>query len=89
MKSYASVDHIEGIYACCEVELISIEKSLTVSFLDKEVEMMDVDISLYAEIIEEGDILVVEHDMKNIVCIYAKDDEEKVRRQKALIEIIE
>ena len=89
MKSYASVDRIEGKYVCCEVELIPIEKSLTLPFFEKETEMMDFDIALCRKIAREGDIWIVEHNMKEIIKVLGKDNQEKKRRVKALEEILE
>lgn len=83
MKSYASVDRIEGKFAVCEVELIPVEQSRPEDFATKETEMLDI---LLQEIpkslgeIDEGDILVVEHDGQTITTVYFKDEEEKKRR---------
>lgn len=42
MKSYATIDRIEGNFAVCEVELIPIEESKPEDFATKDCEMMDV-----------------------------------------------
>lgn len=89
MKSYASVDRIEGRFVCCEVELIPIEESLTVPFFDKETQMMDFDIALCKKVAKEGDIWIVEHNEKEIIKVLGKDKDEKKRRVKALEEIME
>ena len=88
MKSYASVGEIEDRLAVCEVELIPIEDSRSEDFASKETDIMDIDIELIVQVtsqINEGDILVVEHDGQNVSHVYYKDDEEKARR----IEIIQ
>ena len=83
MKSYASVDRIEGKYTVLELELLDAQESKKVLFRDKETEMVDY---LTDAIIQnvgevnEGDILLVEHENGEISSIYQKDDEEKQRR---------
>ena len=87
MKSYASIDSIEGKYAVCEVELLPVEESKPEDFAIKDCEMMDVslqDILVFVGEAKEGDILVVEHDGENVTLIYSKDDEEKARRHEIL-----
>lgn len=42
MKSYASIDRIEGDFAVCEVELIPVGESNPEDFATKPCEMMDV-----------------------------------------------
>ena len=87
MKSYASVDRIEGKYAVCEVELLTVEESKPEDFATKDCEMMDVslqDITVDIEEVKGGDILVVEHDGKNVTCVYCKDEAEKARRLEVL-----
>ena len=73
MKSYASIDRIEGQFAVCEVELIPIEESKPEDFVIKECEMMDVSlrkIPFFIRKVKEGDILVVEHDGQNVTYVY-------------------
>ena len=87
MKSYASIDRIEGQFAVCEVELIPIEESKPEDFVIKECEMMDVSlrkIPFFIRKVKEGDILVVEHDGQNVTYVYCKDKEEKARRLEVL-----
>ena len=83
MKSYASIDRIEGKYTVLELELLDIYESKKVSFRDKETKMVDyltdVIITNVGDV-EEGDILLVEHENGEISSIYQKDDEEKHRR---------
>lgn len=91
MKSYASIDRIEGKYAVCEVELLPVEESKPEDFATKDCEMMDIllpDISSHFGDVKEGDILIVEHDNKNVTSIYCKDEEEKTRRLEILNKII-
>lgn len=83
MKSYASIDRIEGKFAVCEVELIAVEQSRPEDFATKETEMLDILLQEIPESlgeIDEEDILVVEHDGKTISTVYSKDEEEKKRR---------
>lgn len=86
MKVYASVGEIEGEWAVCEVELVDIQTSKTLSFLDKDTEMCDVSLESIQEIgiVREGDILIVEYEEGNVTTIYGKDDEEKKRRVEIL-----
>lgn len=91
MKSYASVDRIEGKYAVCEVELLSVEESEPEDFATKDCEMMDISLQeIPADIgeIKGGDILVVEHDGENVTCVCCKDEAEKARRLEALKRIM-
>lgn len=92
MKSYAAIDRIEANIAVCEVELLETEQSKTTDFFDKKTKMMDVlleKIHEATESVEEGDILVVEHDGENVIYIYYKDDSEKQRRIEILQAIME
>ena len=91
MKSYASVDRIEGKYAVCEVELLPVEESKPENFATKDCEMMDISLQeIPADLgeVNEGNILVVEHDGENVSAVYCKDEEERARRQKLLKEIM-
>lgn len=92
MKSYAAIDRIEENIAVCEVELLETEQSKTTDFFDKETKMMDVLLEKIHEVtenVEEGDILVVEHDGENVIYIYYKDYSEKQRRIEILQAIME
>lgn len=96
MKSYASVGRIEKDFAVCEVEMIPIEKSNPDDF-DKETKFIDIPIkeNLLINIwfiwgkLQEGDIVVVEHDGEYVTKIYYKDDAEKKRRIEILQAIME
>lgn len=92
MKSYAAIDRIEGKYAVCEVEYVNVDESLKLKFSEKRTEMIDIPMStingLVGEV-KEGDILVVEHEEDEIMCIYNKDDKEKQRRNDIIRKIIE
>ena len=83
MTSFASIDRIEGEFAVLEVELLPFEESRANDFDDKETVMMNVELqqipSDFGEV-NEGDILVVEHDGQSVSLVYYKDDEEKARR---------
>lgn len=83
MKSYASIDRIEGKFAVCEIEMIEIENSKPEDYLEKETKMMNVllgKITAKVDNVKEGDILVVEHDGKEVTEVYCKDEQEKQRR---------
>ena len=91
MKSYASIDRIEGKWAVCEVELHSVEESLNLDVFEKLTEMIDVEVDIITQScgdVIEGDILIVEHDCTNIKFVYEKDDTEKERRIELLKEIM-
>lgn len=84
MKSFASIDRIEGDYAVCEVELLEMIYSIPEYSIYKKTEMIDVptrDIQSEVGTVREGDILVVEHDGMNVSIIYGRDEEEKARRE--------
>ena len=87
MTSFASIDRIEGETVVVEVELLPFEESHANYFDDKETVMMDVALqqipSDFGEV-NEGDILVVEHDGQSVSLVYYKDDEEKARRVELL-----
>ena len=83
MRSYASIDRIEEHFAVCEVELLEVKDSKSEAYLEKETEMMDILLEKIVDRIgnvNEGNILVVQHDGKNVYDILCKDDEEKQRR---------
>ena len=91
MKSYASIDRIEGKFVVCEVELLDVEESKPENFATKDVTMMDVSLQEIPNGIgevNEGDVLLVEHDGQNVSCIYCKDQEEKARRLEVLRRIM-
>lgn len=91
MRSYASIDRIEGKYAVCEVELVDITTSKTLSAKDKNTNMVDFSMQAITNCIgsiKEGDILVVEQENGIILVIYGKDEEEKQRRINLLKEIM-
>lgn len=92
MRSYASVDRIEGKFAVCEVELISLKARNAEEYVPYDTEFMDVhlkDIPTTLGNVRDGDILVVEHDGENITSIYYKDEMEKARRLELLREMME
>ena len=92
MKSYASIDRIEGKFAVCEVELISVEERNAEEYVPFNTEFVDVSLENIPNSlgnVKEGDILVVEHDFKNIISIYYKDEMEKARRLELLRESLE
>ena len=82
MKSYASVDRIEGKYLVCEVELISVEDRNREEYIPYDTTSMDIplqEIPTSMGNVKDGDILIIEHDGENITFIYGKDDDEKNR----------
>lgn len=91
MRSYASIDRIEGKFAICEVEMIEVDNSKAEDFSEKETEMMDVLLEvIYSSVgnVEEGDILIVEHNENDVTEVYCKDEEEKKRRVAILQELL-
>ena len=91
MKSYASVDRLEGDFLVCEVELIEVEESNPTDF-DKPTEMIDIPVEqANAKLgdVQEGDIIVVEHEDGNVTEILCKDEAEKQRRIEVLKAIME
>lgn len=91
MKSYASIDRIEGKWAVCEVEFVPVEESPKLNVFEKETEMIDVQLNMVIQLcgdVEEGDIIVVEHDSTNVIDVYGKDETEKQRRVELLRKIM-
>jgi len=91
MKSYAYIDRIEGKYAVCEVELLSVKESKPEDFSAKETVMIDVPLRKFPRIlgkVEQGAIFIVEHDGENVTFIYFKDEKERKRRIEVLQSII-
>jgi len=87
MKSYATIDSIEGKYAVCELELVDTENSLQLSFIDKDTVMLDITLETITSIIGdviEGDVLVLEHEDGKLQNVCYKDDAEKFRRVELL-----
>lgn len=88
MISYASIDRLESGFAVCEVELLPVDESRPEDFASKFTVMLEISLkeiyNMLSEV-DEGDILVVEHDGEEIEFIYCKDDIEKRRR----IELLE
>lgn len=83
MTSYAAIDRFEGEFVVCEVEEIPISKSKPEDYATKPTTMITVELRLINQKttkINEGDILVVEHENGNITAIYCVDAEEKARR---------
>lgn len=86
MKSYMTIDRIEGKYAICELELLDVEQSRETNYWDRETEMVDVPTAMLDEP-KEGDVFIVEHEQETLYRVYGKDEEEKQRRINALKEI--
>lgn len=91
MKSYASVDRIEGKYTVLEVELLDIDTSKITSSKDKDtiiIEILTNDIISSIGEINVGDIIIVENQDSNIIMFYGKDNNEKQRRIEILNSIM-
>ena len=89
MKSYASVDRIEGKYLVCEVELISVEDRNREEYIPYDTTSMDIplqEIPTSLGNVRDGDILIIEHDGENMISICCKDEIEKARRLELLRE---
>lgn len=87
MKSYASIDRIEGKYAICEVELLPVKESKPEDFAIKETTMMDVPLKKFPKLfgkVKEGDIFIVQHDGKEVTFAYCRDEKERRRRLEVL-----
>lgn len=83
MTSFASIDRIEGKNAVVEVELLPFEESKPEDFATKETTMMNILLERIPTdfgAVEEGDILLVEHDSENVIQVFYKDEEERTRR---------
>ena len=83
MKIYIIIDRIEGKFAVCELEFISVEQSREVDYWERDTEMIYVPTSMLEDP-NEGDVFVVEHERETLYRIYGKDNEEKQRRIEAL-----
>ena len=91
MKSYASIDRIEGQYAICEVELLPVKESKPEDFATKETVMMDVPLKRFPKLlgkVKEGAIFIVEHDGKKVDFVYFRAEKEKRRRLEILRNIM-
>lgn len=83
MISYLVIDRIEEKIAVCEVELIEIDESKEISFLDKETVMSDIPVELFEDCgnnLCESDVYVVEHENGNVRNVLFKDDTKKQSR---------
>lgn len=91
MKSYASVDSIEGKIIICEVEQMTHEESRNIPFGERKTEMIDIPLEIVSKNetkLEEGDIILLEHEDGKVLSIYGKDEEEKQRRIEELNSIM-
>ena len=91
MRSYASIDRIEGEFAVCEVEMIEVDSSKAEDYSEKETQMIDVSLEKIHSSVgdaNEGDILIVEHNGEEVTEVYCKDEEEKQRRIAILRELL-
>lgn len=93
MKSYASIDRIEGNYAVCELEMIGIQESMKIALGTRETIMIDIPVFQIYKIIgkqpEEGDVIVVEHEDSTIKQICYEDTYEKTKRIEQIIAIMQ
>ena len=46
MKSYMTIDRIEGKFAICELEFISTEHSAEVDYWERDTEMIDIELRM-------------------------------------------
>lgn len=88
MKSFVSIDRVEGKCVVCEVELISHKDSKPEDFAIKDTVMMDVPSWKFLSKVNEGDIFVVEHNSKKVIWVYGKDEDEKAKRLELLKSIM-
>ena len=91
MKSYASIEEIEGKFAICELEMIPCEESKILDFSEKDTCMTDIPIYMIVPIVpdfKEGDIIVVNHERGEVSSVCYKDDFEKHRRIKIIAEAL-
>lgn len=83
MKSFVSVEELEGEFAVCELELLPIEESKTTYYSQKETKMVDIPMEMVTQVIpdvSEGDIIVVMHDGEAVESVCYRDNSEKERR---------
>ena len=91
MKSYASIEEIEGEFARCELEMISLENSKVSDFFDKETCMTDIPVYMIVPVVptfRQGDVIVVNHELGKVSSVCYKDDFEKERRTKLIAEAL-
>ncbi len=88
MISYASIDSIKHDFVTCEIEKIPIQDSSTSDFANKDCYFTDIDIDDIFFNVEEGDILIVQHNCKEVSKVVGKDDIEKARRKALLKKIM-
>lgn len=86
MRSYFSIGEIDERVRLVkgELELIDVAESNGTDFIDRPT---TTDVCLQLDMIndsidkiEEGDIIVVEHNTEDVLSIYGKDDDEKSKR---------
>ena len=90
MTSFASIDRIEGEILVLEVEMLPFEESKPEDFASKDTVMLDItrqQIPTDVGEVNEGDILVIEHNGETVSFIYYKDEEERARRIELLREM--
>lgn len=83
MISYASVERIERGFLVCELELIPTKERKLVDFLEgNQTRFVNVRIEnvLHLVNVQEGDVLIVEHDETDIISVLGKSNHEKQRR---------
>lgn len=87
MKSYASVDRVEGNFVVCELEMLEVENSKPEDCDVKETAMVDISLSEVLSSVGDvycGDILIIEHEGESVINICEKDFEEADRRTEYL-----
>ena len=69
MKSYMTIDRIEGKFAICELEFISTEQSAEVDYWERDTEMIDVPTAMLKDP-EQGDVFMVEHEKETLYLLF-------------------
>ena len=88
--SYASLERLEGNYAVCEVEQISILDSRVGDF-SKACYMADIPVNMFGDRgipIREGNVYSVEHDGTKVSKVIRIEEAETVRRREWLQTVI-
>lgn len=92
MKSYVSVEEIDKKFASCELEMIPVEESRTIDYVEKPTEMVNIPVEMITAAVpgvREGDILVVMHERGCVVSVCYKDDAEQQRRIELIKELFQ
>ncbi len=83
MVSYAARCQEENGIVTLDVETTDINTSNKTPLFDRDSVSLYIELDRLAEYVgetAEGDIIVVEHDGKDVIFVYRKDDDEKQKR---------